>query len=180
LAVVACVAVGYSLWFTLAIVVTFFLYAGFTMALTQRRGVRQRRVNEMDSSASGRMVDSLINYETVKTYAREEVERRRYAGVLDAWVEHSVQNQKALSTLHVGQSAIIAGGVASVMLLAGEQTGHGVGAVGDLVLVNSYVIQICLPLNALGFVFREARDALVNTEKLFALLNQRPATGGGP
>ena len=74
--------------------------------------------------------------------------------------------------LHVGQSAIIAAGVAAVMLLAGAQTMRGALTVGDLVLVNAYVIQVCLPLNALGFVFREARDALVNTEKLFALLRR--------
>jgi ATP-binding cassette subfamily B protein len=174
LAVLAVMAVGYSLWFTLVIIITFFAYAAYTTFMTQRREVSQRRVNEMDSNASGRMVDSLLNYETVKTYAREEFERRRYAGVLGEWVEHSVRNQKALSALHVGQGAIIACGVASVMLLAGDYTMRGLMTVGDLVLVNSYVIQICLPLNALGFVFREARDALVNTEKLFALLEQRP------
>ena len=83
-------------------------------------------------------------------------------------------NQRALSWLHVGQSAIIAAGVAAVMLLAGEQTMRGQLTVGDLVLVNAYVIQICLPLNTLGFVFREARDALVNTEKLVTLLAQKP------
>jgi ATP-binding cassette subfamily B protein len=174
IAVLAVMAVGYSAWFTLVIMVTFFAYAGYTMAMTQRRELRQRRVNEMDSSAGGRMVDSLLNYETVKTYAREDFERHRYTGVLDAWVNHSVQNQKALSALHIGQSAIIAAGVAAVMLLAGDYTMRGEMTVGDLVLVNAYVIQICLPLNALGFVFREARDALVNTEKLFALLQERP------
>jgi len=165
---------GYSLWFTLAIMVTFFVYASYTMLLTNRRELRQRKVNELDSRANGRMVDSLINYEMVKTYAREEFERKRYAGVLEQWLEGSVHNQRALSTLHIGQSAIIAAGVAAVMLLAGEQTMRGTMTVGDLVMVNSYIIQICLPLNALGFVFREARDALVNTEKLFSLLEQKP------
>lgn len=71
-------AVGYSLWFTLIIVITFFLYAGYTTAMTERRVVRQRRVNEIDSHVSGRMVDSLLNYETVKTYTREAYERQRY------------------------------------------------------------------------------------------------------
>jgi ATP-binding cassette subfamily B protein len=85
-----------------------------------------------------------------------------------------VKNQRALSGLHVGRSAIIAAGVFAVMLLAGEETVRGAMTVGDLVLVNAYVIQICLPLNALGFVFREAKDALVNTEVLFKLLGQVP------
>lgn len=165
---------GYSLWFTLVIMLTFVLYGTYTTLMTNRRELRQRRVNQLDSTANGRMVDSLINYETVKVYAREDFERKRYVGVLNQWVEGSVQNQKALSILHIGQSAIIAVGVALVMLLAGEQTMQGRMTVGDLVLVNSYIIQICLPLNALGFVFREARDAIVNTEKLFSLLDQKP------
>ena len=173
-AVLVVMAAGYSGWFTLIIIVTFFVYASYTMALTQKRAVHQRRVNEIDSAASGRMVDTLINYETVKTHAREEFERSRYAAITAEWVERAVSNQRALSTLHIGQSAIIATGVAAVMLLAGQETVRGVMSVGDLVLVNAYVIQICLPLNALGFVFREAKDALVNTETLFELLRQSP------
>ena len=180
LAVLAVMASGYSLWFTLIIGVTFFVYAGYTMTLTQRRALYQRAVNELDSNASGRMVDCLLNYEMVKTYAREGYERERYAGVLTRWVEGSVSNQHALSALHIGQGAIIAAGVAAVMLLAAEQTARGLMTVGDLVLVNSYIIQICLPLNALGFVFREARDALVNTEKLFALLDVPPEIADAP
>jgi ATP-binding cassette subfamily B protein len=172
--VLVVMALGYSAWFTLVIVLTFVVYATYTTAMTQKREVRQRRVNEVDSSAHGRMVDGLLNYEAVKTYARETFEQHRYAAMLSQWVEHSIANQKALSTLHVGQSAIIAAGVAAVMILAGEQTLRGQLTVGDLVLVNAYVIQICLPLNALGFVFREARDALVNTEKLLTLLEQKP------
>jgi ATP-binding cassette subfamily B protein len=173
-AVLGVMAYGYSLWFTLVIVVTFVVYAALTMGLTQRRELRQRRVNEMDSRANGRLVDTLLNYETVKTYARENFERDRYLAICDQWVSSSIQNQRALSVLHISQSAVIAAGVAAVMLLAGQQTVRGAMTVGDLVLVNAYVIQICLPLNALGFVFREARDALVNTEKLFDLLAQQP------
>ncbi len=173
-AVLVVMASGYSLWFTLVIMLTFFVYGFYTTLMTGRRELRQRKVNDLDSTANGRMVDSLLNYETVKVYAREDFERQRYAGVLNQWVEGSVHNQKVLSVLHIGQSLIIAIGVAMVMLLAAEQTMRGTMTVGDLVLVNSYIIQICLPLNALGFVFREARDALVNTEKLFALLQQKP------
>ncbi|MGE5450686.1 MAG: ATP-binding cassette domain-containing protein [Acidobacteriota bacterium] len=172
--VMVVMSLGYSFWFTGVILLTFLVYAGFTTAMTQKREVKQRRVNEVDSTAHGRMVDGLLNYEAIKTYAREDYERQRYASVLKQWVEHGVNNQRALSTLHIGQSAIIATGVAVVMLLAGEQTVRGLLTVGDLVLVNAYVIQICLPLNTLGFVFREARDALVNTERLLDLMDQRP------
>ena len=172
--VLAVMSAGYSAWFAVIIVGTFVLYASYTTYMTQKREFRQRRVNEVDSTAHGRMVDGLLNYEAIKLHAREEDERLRYANVLQQWVEFSVNNQRSLSALHIGQSAIIAVGVALVMLLAGEQTVRGTLTVGDLVLVNAYVIQICLPLNALGFVFREARDAVVNTEKLLDLLDARP------
>jgi ATP-binding cassette subfamily B protein len=173
-AVLVVLASAYSAWFTLVIICTFCVYAALTTWLTQKRELRQRHVNEMDSRASGRLVDSLLNYETVKTYAREDYERQRYAAICEQWVHGTIVNQRSLSALHIGQSAVIAVGVAAVMLLAAEQTVRGVMTVGDLVLLNAYVIQICLPLNSLGFVFREASDALVNTEKLFALLDQKP------
>jgi len=171
-AVLVVMAAGYSLWFTLAIMVTFFVYASYTLLLTGQRALQQRRLNELDSRANGRLVDTLLNYESVKTHAREAYERQRYADMLTQWTESGVANQRALSRLHIGQSAIIAAGVAAVMLLAGQQTVRGAMTVGDLVLVNAYLLQICLPLNALGFVFREARDALVSTEQLFRLLEE--------
>ncbi|HEV8314768.1 MAG TPA: ABC transporter transmembrane domain-containing protein [Burkholderiaceae bacterium] len=174
IAVLLVMASGYSLWFSLIIIATFFVYAGCTTTLTSRRALRQRQVNELDARATGHLADTLLNYETVKAHAREGFERERYAGVLDQWVEGSVRNQRTLSVLHLGQGAIIAAGVAAVMLLAGEQVVRGTMTVGDLVLVNSYLLQICLPLNALGFVFREGRDALASTEKLFALLERKP------
>ncbi|MCL4183541.1 MAG: ATP-binding cassette domain-containing protein [Burkholderiaceae bacterium] len=164
---------GYSPWFTLAIVVTFCCYAWYTTQLTRRRELRQRVVNEIESRAQGRVVDSLLNVEMVKTHAREGFEHQRYAQVQREWIEASAANQRALSTLHIGQSAIIAGGVATVMLLAGQYTTEGLMSVGDLVLVNAYLIQLCLPLNTLGFVFRQTADALVDAEKLFALLRLR-------
>jgi ATP-binding cassette subfamily B protein len=172
-AVLVVLAVAYSAWFTLVIITTFCVYAVLTTRLTRKRELRQRRVNEMDSRANGRLVDSLLNYETVKTYAREDYERQRYAAICEQWVQGTIVNQRSLSALHIGQSAVIAAGVAAVMLLAAEQTVRGMMTVGDLVLLNAYVIQICLPLNALGFVFREASDALVDTEKLFTLMDQK-------
>ncbi|GHC69295.1 hypothetical protein GCM10007320_02590 [Pseudorhodoferax aquiterrae] len=179
-AVLFVMARGYSLWFTAAILATFGVYAALTVRLTRRRELRQRRVNDMDSRANGRLVDSLLNYETVKAYARESDERQRYAEICAQWAQDSIVNQHALSALHIGQGAVIAAGVAAVMLLAGQETVRGAMTVGDLVLVNAYLIQICLPLNALGFVFREASDALVNTEKLFALLAQQPDIADRP
>ncbi|MGE5490935.1 MAG: ABC transporter transmembrane domain-containing protein [Actinomycetota bacterium] len=173
-AVMVVMTTGYSFRFTLIIVATFLVYAFFTVTFTERRAIYQRRLNELDSSANSRLVDSLLNYETVKYYTNEEFEKRHFEGILGKWIEVGVDNQKALSLLHVGQSGVIALGVASIMVLAGYNVVQGAMTVGDLVLVNAYVIQVCLPLNSLGFVFRQARDAIVNAEKMFRLLEQKP------
>jgi ATP-binding cassette subfamily B protein len=149
---------------------TFVLYASLTALLIARRAARQRVVNDLDSLAQRRLVDSLLNYETIKFYTNEDFESRRLQTIVDDGVEAAVSSQKALTLLHIGQSAVIALGVASVMLLAGSQVLNGALTVGDLVLVNAYVIQICLPLNSLGYVLRESTDAVIRAERLAALL----------
>lgn len=164
----------YSAEFAVIIVVTFFLYAGFTLVFTAKRVVYQRRVNKLDASAKGQLADSLLNYDTIKYFTNEAVERQRFAGIMGRWLEAGAGNQRALFTLHVGQSAVIALGVAAIMLLAGDAVLHRRMSVGDLVLINSYALQVCLPLNALGFVYRESRDAWVNAERLLALLREKP------
>jgi ATP-binding cassette subfamily B protein len=168
------ISTRYSMWYTGIIAVTFLLYCSFTLAFTTKRAIFQRRVNRLDSNAKSLLADSLINYDTVKYFTNEKVEANRFGGIMSHWIEAAVSNQKALFLLHVGQSAIIALGVATVMLMAGEGVVTHSMTVGDLILINAYVIQICLPLNALGFVYREAKDALVNAEKLFQLLREKP------
>ncbi|WP_420477310.1 ABCB family ABC transporter ATP-binding protein/permease [Noviherbaspirillum sp. ST9] len=172
--VIAIMTARYSDWYTAILGVTFVLYCGFTLVFTNRRTIFQRRVNKLDSNAKSLLADSLINYDTVKYFTNEKEEARRFQGIMGNWAEAVVANQKALFILHVGQSAVIALGVASVMLLAGKGVMSREMTVGDLILINAYVIQICLPLNALGFVYREAKDALVNAEKLFQLLREKP------
>jgi ATP-binding cassette subfamily B protein len=164
----------YSGWFAAVISLTFLAYAGFTLYFTARRTIYQRRVNKLDSHAKSRLTDSLINYDTVKYFTNEALETERFRGIMGGWTEAAIGNQKALFVLHVGQSGIIAVGVASVMLLAGEAVWQRAMTVGDLVLINAYVLQVCLPLNALGFIYREAKDAWVNVERLFGLLRERP------
>src|SRR5690606_12754034 len=112
--------------------------------------------------------------DTVKFYTNETLEAQRFRSIMGEWIDANISNQRALTLLHIGQSGIIALGVGSVMLLAGSGVFSGTMTVGDLVLVNAYVIQVCLPLNSLGFVFREATDAMVKAERLFALLRERP------
>ncbi|SDE88229.1 ATP-binding cassette, subfamily B [Massilia sp. PDC64] len=156
------------------IVATFLLYSGFTLVFTARRVMYQRRVNKLDSRAKGQLADSLLNYDTVKYFTNEGLEAAKFAATMDRWRDAGIKNQHALFLLHVGQSGVIALGVAAIMLLAGQDVLAGRMRVGDLVLINAYALQVCLPLNALGFVYRESRDAWVNAERLFALLGERP------
>ena len=172
--VVAILTANYAIGFASIIAATFVLYAVWSVVFTRRRAIRQRRVNELDSRAHSRLVDSVLNYETVKYYTNEAAEAERFRSIMSDWIEAGVSNQRALTLLHIGQSGIIALGVGSVMLLAGREVFAGTMTVGDLVLVNAYVIQVCLPLNSLGFVFREATDAMVKAERLFALLREPP------
>lgn len=164
----------YSNWFAGIMALTFVLYGGFTFALTARRTMFQRRVNRLDTAAKSRLADSLLNHEAVKLYTNEALESQRFDGILGKWTNAAVANQRTLFALHVGQSAIIALGVSAVMLLAGSGVVGGTLTVGDLVLINAYVIQICMPLNSLGFVYRETRDALTHTDTLFRLLRRKP------
>ncbi len=164
----------YSVGYTLIIAVTFVLYTGFTLQFTARRAIHQRRVNRLDSDAKGRLADSLINAEVVRTFTNEAMEVRRFEGIMQHWRGAAYDNQWALFRLHVGQSAVIAAGVAAVMLLAGADVMARRMTVGDMVLINAFMLQICLPLNALGFVYREVRDAMINIEIMRELLQERP------
>jgi ATP-binding cassette subfamily B protein len=164
----------YTADFAAIIVVTFLVYTGFTLVFTARRTLYQRRVNKLDSRAKGQLADSLINADTVKYFTNEALEGKKFSEIMERWQEAGAGNQRALFILHVGQSGVIALGVAAIMLLAGQAVMEHRMSVGDLVLINAYALQVCLPLNALGFVYREARDARVNAERLFALLHEQP------
>jgi ATP-binding cassette subfamily B protein len=174
LVVLVIVSAGYGVKFVLVIASTMLAYAVWTAWQTRARVATQRVMNEHDTRAHGLLIDTLLNYEAVKTHGRENGERGRYREVLSRWVDGSVASQKTLSALHLGQAGIIAIGVGVVMLMAGIDTAAGRMSIGDLVLVNAYLIQVFLPLNTLGFVFRETRDALLNTETLFRLLRKQP------
>ena len=176
-AIVAIMVHNYAREFTLVIAVTFVGYAGYTFIFTRRRVVFQRAVNALEARSDGRLVDSLLNYDTVKYFATEDTETRRLSDVLEQWVHARIANQRALTALHVGQSAMIALGIAAIMLLAAQNVVAGSMSVGDLILVNAYIIQICMPLNTLGFVFRETNDALVNVERMFAILETQGRAG---
>ncbi len=172
--VVIILTAGYRLGFAGIVAITFIAYGVFTVRYTEKRIFFQRRLNELDSQASGRLVDSLLNYESVKFYTSAKLESRRLRDIMQDWIGFGLENQKALSLLHIGQSGIIAFGVGAVMLLAGQEVVKHTMSVGDLVLVNAYIIQICLPLNTLGVIFRQSREALVNAERMADLLRYPP------
>ncbi len=160
-------------WRYLAVVLTtLVVYVTFTLAITEWRMVFRRTMNDMDSKANTRAIDSLLNYETVKYFSNEDYETRRYDESLQVWEQAAVRNQTSLATLNAGQSLIVATGVTILMILAAQGVVDGTMTLGDLVLVNAYMIQLYLPLHFLGFVYREIKHSLADMEKMFGLLER--------
>ena len=144
---------------------------GFTLTFTNWR-VRFRRImNETDSEAQTKAVDSLLNYETVKYFGNEGHESRRFDEALSRYERAAVRSQVTLNMLNLGQATIIAIGLAVVMLLAAGGVQQGAMTVGKFVLVNTYLMQLYQPLNFLGFVYREIRQGLVDMEQMFRLMH---------
>jgi len=162
----------YNPWFAIITFATLVLYIAFTLFVTEWRMIFRRTMNDMDSKANTRAIDSLLNYETVKYFNNEQYEVRRYDEHLAQWETAAVRNQTSLAALNAGQSAIIAVGVTALMLLAADEVVSGKMTMGDLVLVNAFMLQLYMPLHFLGFVYREIKHALIDMEKMFALLHQ--------
>ena len=170
--VTAILLVMYDIWFAIVTIATLVMYVLFTLWVTEWRMIFRRTMNEMDSKANTRAIDSLLNYETVKYFNNEGYEARRYDETLQSWEKAAVRNQTSLSFLNVGQGLIIAIGVTILMLLAGYGVMTGSMTLGDLVLVNAFLIQLYMPLHFLGFVYREIRHSLADMERMFALLGK--------
>src|SRR5436190_164891 len=156
---------------TLATIVT---YIGFTFIITDWRVRFRREMNERNSEANTKSVDSLLNYETVKYFANEEHEAQRYDRALQAYERAAVKSETTLALLNVGQGGIIASGLIGLMLLAGQGVAAGTMTVGDFVLVNAYLIQLYMPLNFLGMVYRNIKQSLTDIEQMMGLLKIRP------
>ena len=170
----------YDVWFSVVIFATLIVYIAFTLLITEWRMIFRRTMNDMDSKANTKAIDSLLNYETVKYFGNEEYEARRYDENLQSWEKAAVKNQTSLSALNAGQSGIIAVGVTLLMLLAGNGVVKGTMTLGDLVLVNAYMLQLYMPLHFLGFVYREIRHSLADMEKMFALLETNTEVSDKP
>jgi len=148
------------------------VYIGFTVIVTEWRMHFRRRANELDSRANTRAVDSLLNYETVKYFGNEEFEARRYDDNLRHYEAASVKNEASLGLLNIGQSFIIAAALTALMFLAADGVVGGALTLGDLVLVNGLLIQLYIPLNFLGMVYREIKQALIDMDRMFGLLSE--------
>ncbi|SEQ12246.1 ATP-binding cassette, subfamily B [Ectothiorhodospira magna] len=160
--------------FAVTMVLAVGIYVIFSIFVTEWRNRFVREANQMDNRSNTRAVDSLLNYETVKYFGNETFEARRYDADLEAWESARMKNRLSLAALNSGQALIIAGGITVMMIMASSRVAAGEMTVGDLVMVNAYMIQLFIPLNFLGFVYREIREALINIERLFGLMDQPP------
>ncbi|MDB5853386.1 MAG: transporter ATP-binding protein/permease [Herminiimonas sp.] len=162
----------YDIWFTIITVSALATYILFTVVVTEWRTHFRRTMNDLDSKANSRAIDSLINFETVKYFGNEAYEARRYDEGLQRYETAAVRSQTSLSALNTGQSAIIAIAVTLILWRATQGVIDGTMSLGDLVLVNAFMIQLYIPLNFLGVIYREIKQSLADMERLFSLLDQ--------
>jgi ATP-binding cassette subfamily B protein len=178
--VVTYLLLTYDIWFGIITVVALVAYIAFTVVVTEWRTHFRRTMNELDSKANTRAIDSLLNYETVKYFCNEGFESRRYNESLKRWEEAAIQSQTSLSLLNSGQSLIIAAAVSLILWRATAGVLAGEMSLGDLVLVNAFMIQLYIPLNFLGVIYREIRQSLADIDRIFNLLEQNREIADSP
>ncbi len=173
--VMGILALKYPPGFALTILISVVVYIAFSIYATEFRTRFVREVNEAESGSSTQAIDSLLNYETVKYFTNEAYETERYDQQLAVWEKARQKNRLSLFALNAGQAFIIAAAMTVAMVLAAQYTLAGTMTLGDFVLINAFMMQIFMPLNFLGFVYREIKSSMVNIEKMFGLLKQEPA-----
>ena len=164
----------FSIWFALITLLAVAIYIFFTVAVTQWRNRFIRESNAADNQSNTRAIDSLLNYETVKYFNNEEYEAKTYDTFLATWEQARLKNRLSLLALNSGQALIIACAITALMWLGASEVVTGELTIGELVMINAYMIQLFLPLNFLGFVYREIRRALTDLENMLGLLNTQP------
>ncbi|HYF60033.1 MAG TPA: ABC transporter ATP-binding protein/permease [Burkholderiaceae bacterium] len=178
--VIGYLVVNYDVWFAAITGVALAAYVAYTIVVTEWRTEFRRSMNDLDSKANVRAIDSLLNYETVKYFGNEEYEARRYDESMQRWERAAIRSQTSLSVLNVGQAAIIAVAVTLMVWRATVGVVEGRMTVGDLVLVNAFMIQLYMPLNFLGVLYREIKQSLADMERLFGLLDAHREVDDAP
>lgn len=163
----------FSPWFALVTLIAVVIYIAFTVIVTQWRNRFIREANQADNNSNSRAVDSLLNYETVKYFNNEQYEAQSYDTFLASWEQARLKNRLSLLALNSGQALIIAAAITALMWLGATDVVTGELTIGELVMINAYMIQLFLPLNFLGFVYREIRRALTDLENMLGLLNRK-------
>ena len=180
LLVLGYLSLQYDLWFSVITITALVIYITFTVLVTEWRTHFRRTMNDLDSKANVRAIDSLLNYETVKYFGNEEYEARRYDEGLQRFERAAVSSQNSLSLLNTGQSLIIAIAVTLILWRATLGVIAGTMTLGDLVLVNAFMIQLYIPLNFLGVIYRELKQSLADIERMFALLDENREVADAP
>ena len=170
--VIVLLSAKFNGWFAVIVFTALIFYIGFTVSVTEWRTAFRRAMNEQDSQANTKALDALLNYETVKYFSNEPFEQSRYDDNLYRLEKASIKSQTSLSLLNLGQSLIIATTVTLLVWRATAGVVAGTMTLGDLVLVNALMIQLYIPLNFLGVIYREIKQSMIDMEKMFALLGQ--------
>ncbi|WDE09591.1 ABCB family ABC transporter ATP-binding protein/permease [Thalassomonas haliotis] len=172
--VVSILLVNYGIWFALITLASIFCYIAFSVLATERRTRYIRAANKADSSSNTRAIDSLINFETVKYFTNEDYEAKAYDEQLAVWEKARAQNRLSLFALNGGQGLIISLSMTAMLALSAYQVTYGEMTLGDFVLITAFMMQLFIPLNFLGFVYREIKGSLANIEHMFDLLKKEP------
>ena len=170
--VLTLLAVKFDVWFAWITIFALVFYITFTITVTEWRTQFRKKMNEMDSTAHSRAIDSLLNYETVKYFNNEEFEAKRYDENLERYRRAAVKSQTTLSLLNTGQQLIIAIALVTMLWRATQGVVEGRMTLGDLVMVNAFMIQLYIPLNFLGVIYREIKQSLTDLEKMFTLMER--------
>jgi len=170
--VLTLLAVKFDAWFAWITLAALVVYISFTVVFTNWRTQFRKQMNELDSTAHSRAIDSLLNYETVKYFNNEDFEARRYDESLERLRRVALKSQATLSMLNTGQQLIIAAGLVAMLWRATQGVVAGHMTLGDLVMINAFMIQLYIPLNFLGVIYREIKQSLTDLDKMFALLER--------
>ena len=170
----------FDFWYLVVVVGVIAAYVAFTFKVTEWRVKLRKQMNDQDTDANQKAIDSLLNFETVKYFGAERREAARYDAAMEGYETAALKTSYSLAFLNFGQSLLITGGLVVVMVMAAVGVQNGAMTVGDFVMVNAYMIQITMPLNFLGTVYREIRQALVDMGEMFDLLEQKPDVSDNP